>query len=56
MACVTEVRVAHTADLDATALGAARALLDAVFGDEMTAHDWDHALGGIHALVWDGDG
>jgi aminoglycoside 2'-N-acetyltransferase I len=54
MACVTEVRVAHTADLDRTALGAARALLDAVFGREMTAHDWDHALGGIHALVWDG--
>jgi aminoglycoside 2'-N-acetyltransferase I len=20
----------------------------------MTDHDWDHALGGIHALVWDG--
>jgi aminoglycoside 2'-N-acetyltransferase I len=20
----------------------------------MTGHDWEHALGGIHALVWDG--
>jgi aminoglycoside 2'-N-acetyltransferase I len=24
-----------------------------VFGEEMTDHDWDHALGGVHALVWE---
>ena len=30
-----------------------RALLDDVFGDEMTEHDWEHALGGMHALRWD---
>jgi aminoglycoside 2'-N-acetyltransferase I len=47
------LRVAHTADLDAVTLAAARALLDAVFAGEMTDDDWDHALGGIHALVWD---
>ena len=47
------VRTVHTADLDAATRGAARALLDDVFED-MTDHDWDHALGGMHALVWEG--
>ena len=50
-----EARTAHTADLGTATLGAARTLLDAVFEGEMTDHDWEHALGGIHALVWDGD-
>jgi aminoglycoside 2'-N-acetyltransferase I len=48
------VQVAHTADLDQGTLFAARALLDEVFGAEMTDHDWEHALGGVHALVWEG--
>jgi aminoglycoside 2'-N-acetyltransferase I len=48
---VTEVRVAHTADLDAGTLAAARALLDEAFED-LTDADWDHALGGVHALAW----
>jgi aminoglycoside 2'-N-acetyltransferase I len=48
------VRTAHTADLDAATLDAARALLDDVFrDDEMTADDWEHSLGGIHALAWE---
>ncbi|MEU9117231.1 GNAT family N-acetyltransferase [Streptomyces sp. NPDC048483] len=47
---MTEVRTAHTADLDAVARKAARTLLYDVF-DDMTAEDWEHALGGIHALV-----
>ena len=51
---MTEPRVAHTADLGAATLAEARRLLDDVFGDEMTADDWEHALGGMHALVWDG--
>jgi len=50
---MTEVRTAHTADVDAATLRAARALLDAVFGAEMTDHDWEHALGGVHALLWE---
>ena len=33
----------------------ARALLDEVFAGELTDDDWEHALGGVHALVWDGD-
>jgi aminoglycoside 2'-N-acetyltransferase I len=51
---MTEVRTAHTADLDVSTLEAARALLDRVFDGEMTDHDWEHTLGGVHALAWDG--
>ena len=43
-----------TVDLDDGTLRAARNLLWDVFGSEMTDHDWDHCLGGIHALVWEG--
>ncbi|MFN2555436.1 MAG: GNAT family N-acetyltransferase [Nitriliruptorales bacterium] len=49
-----EVRTAHTADLPATTLSAARGLLEEVFEGEMTDHDWEHALGGVHALVSEG--
>ncbi len=48
-----EVRTAHTADLHAAVLTAARALLEEVFEGEMTEHDWEHALGGVHALVFE---
>jgi aminoglycoside 2'-N-acetyltransferase I len=50
---MAELRTAHTADLDAATRKAARALLDDVF-DDMTDGDWEHALGGVHALVWEG--
>src|SRR3954447_11633483 len=50
------VVTAHTADLDAAARGAARALLEDVFAGELDDHDWEHALGGIHALAHDHDG
>jgi aminoglycoside 2'-N-acetyltransferase I len=49
---MSDVLIAHTADLDAATLAAARALLYDVF-DDMTEHDWEHALGGIHALAWE---
>ena len=55
MALVTEVRTAHTADLDAATLAAARSLLNEVFEGEFDEHDWEHALGGVHALAWEGD-
>ncbi len=44
--------VAHTADLDAATRAAARALLADVFSD-FADHDWEHALGGVHALLWE---
>jgi aminoglycoside 2'-N-acetyltransferase I len=53
MVHMAELRIAHTAELDAATLTAGRALLDEVF-DDMTDHDWEHALGGMHALVWEG--
>jgi aminoglycoside 2'-N-acetyltransferase I len=53
MALMTQLRTAHTADLDEAILQAARALLYDVF-DDMTEDDWEHALGGVHALVFEG--
>jgi aminoglycoside 2'-N-acetyltransferase I len=47
------LRVAHSADLEEDTRRTARALLDDVF-DDMTDEDWEHALGGMHALVWEG--
>ncbi len=50
-----DVRTAHTAYLEPSVLAAARALLDDVFAGELTDADWEHALGGIHAMAWEGD-
>ena len=50
---MSAITVAHTAQLDAGTLAAAETLLRGAFiefGDE----DWEHALGGMHALVHDG--
>jgi aminoglycoside 2'-N-acetyltransferase I len=51
---MAEVRTAHTADLAPSTLAAARALLERAFEGNMSVHDWEHALGGVHALVWEG--
>jgi len=51
---VTELRVAHTAELDSATWSAARALLVDVFEGDFSEHDWEHALGGMYALVWEG--
>jgi len=48
------VQTSHTADLAPETLAAARALLYDVF-DDMTEDDWEHSLGGVHAIAWDGD-
>src|ERR687897_654372 len=48
-----EVRTAHSADLDPATLAAGRALLDRAFEGEFADHDWEHALGGVHALAWE---
>ena len=48
------VRTAHTADLDAATAAAARRLMDDVFDGDFSDEDWEHGLGGIHALVWEG--
>ncbi|SHN73373.1 aminoglycoside 2'-N-acetyltransferase I [Geodermatophilus obscurus] len=46
------VELLHTARVPARTLGAARALLDDAFHDDFDDADWDHALGGLHALAW----
>ena len=48
-----DVRTAHTSELEPATLAAARALLERVFEGEFADEDWEHALGGIHALVWE---
>ncbi len=49
---MTELVLAHTGQLPAEVLLAARTLLEDVFEGELTEHDWEHCLGGMHALVW----
>lgn len=48
------IRIAHTAQLDAATLALARALLDEAFGGDFSDGDWEHGLGGLHALAWEG--
>jgi aminoglycoside 2'-N-acetyltransferase I len=48
-------RLVHTSDLDAeTREGARRMVIDAFGGGEIdfTDSDWEHSLGGMHALIW----
>ena len=52
---MAQLRTAHTADLDAATLDAARALLDDAFGGDFSDDDWEHSLGGVHAMVWEED-
>jgi aminoglycoside 2'-N-acetyltransferase I len=46
-----ELQIAHTADLDVATLHKARVLLDEVFEGDFEAEDWEHSLGGMHALA-----
>jgi aminoglycoside 2'-N-acetyltransferase I len=46
------LELAHTAALPDETRRLGRALLDEAFGNDFTDEDWEHALGGVHALVW----
>lgn len=46
--------LAPTAHVGDDLLAGARALMDLAF-DDLEDDDWEHALGGVHALVVDGD-
>jgi aminoglycoside 2'-N-acetyltransferase I len=48
---VHTARLVHTADLNAETRDGARQMLIEAFGDGFTDADWDHALGGMHALI-----
>jgi aminoglycoside 2'-N-acetyltransferase I len=50
MPSVTELRTAHTADLDAGSLSAIRDLMNVVFGG-VSDDTFDNVLGGLHALL-----
>jgi aminoglycoside 2'-N-acetyltransferase I len=47
------ITVLHTAQLPPATLDAARALMDEAFDGGFDDADWEHALGGLHALVHD---
>lgn len=51
---MSELRIAHTAELDAETLSTAQALLVDSFDGDFPDEDWEHSLGGMHALVWEG--
>ncbi|WP_217199227.1 GNAT family N-acetyltransferase [Streptomyces buecherae] len=51
---MADVRVTHTSGLDSAALAAVRALLDDAFDGDFDDADWDHTVGGMHALLWEG--
>lgn len=44
-------RLVHTADLDADARLKAHQMLVAAYDGDFSDDDWDHALGGMHAVV-----
>lgn len=48
---VHTARLVHTADLDEEARHDARQMLAAAFDGTFTDADWEHALGGMHALI-----
>lgn len=48
------LRRCHTAELTSAELAEVRALLEVAFGG-FDDQDWTHALGGLHALVLEGD-
>lgn len=49
---VHTARLIHTADLDNETRESAHQLLVDAFEGDWTEDDWDHALGGMHALVY----
>ncbi|MEU1312658.1 GNAT family N-acetyltransferase [Streptomyces cinnamoneus] len=51
---MTETRTVHTSRLTGDELLAIRSLLDDAFEGDFTDDDWDHTVGGMHALVQEG--
>ena len=48
---VHTARLIHTSDLDDETLQLTRQLLDEAYQGEFSDTDWEHTLGGMHALV-----
>lgn len=49
---VHTARLIHTADLDSEARQRVRQMVHDAFAGDFTDADWEHALGGMHALIW----
>jgi aminoglycoside 2'-N-acetyltransferase I len=47
------LRTAHTSELEPATLERLHALLVDAFEGEFSEHDWEHALGGVHALAYE---
>jgi aminoglycoside 2'-N-acetyltransferase I len=54
MAGMPDVLLAHTHELEHTVRVHVRQLLDDAFQEDFSDQDWEHCLGGIHAIVRDG--
>jgi aminoglycoside 2'-N-acetyltransferase I len=52
---VENVLIRHTAVLDDADLTAIRAFCDAAFNGDFSDDDWEHTLGGVHALRFEED-
>jgi aminoglycoside 2'-N-acetyltransferase I len=50
---VHTARLVHTADLDAETRQGVCQMVTAAFAGDFTDNDWEHTLGGMHALIWD---
>ena len=50
---VYSARLIHTCDLDSETREDARQMVIDAFDGEFTDADWEHALGGMHALIFD---
>jgi aminoglycoside 2'-N-acetyltransferase I len=49
---VHTARLVHTADLDNETRQGLRQMVTAAFAGDFTDNDWEHTLGGMHALIW----
>jgi aminoglycoside 2'-N-acetyltransferase I len=49
---VHTARLVHTADLDNETRQHLREMVTAAFTGNFTEDDWEHAMGGMHALIW----
>jgi aminoglycoside 2'-N-acetyltransferase I len=50
-----QLRVGHTHEFEPDLLDRVHDLLGEVFGGNFSDEDWDHSIGGIHVIVFDGD-
>jgi aminoglycoside 2'-N-acetyltransferase I len=49
---VHTARLVHTADLDSETRQRVCEMVTAAFAGDFTDDDWEHSLGGMHALIW----